>query len=194
MSDNFQLPPANPSGATDARGEWGRRLVRFVRNLAGSALLIVWLVMSAAAADFHVTQVFDGETLEIDGGKKFAVRLAGIDAPEASRFAGDPDQPFSQSARSLLATYTLNRMVDLKMYGTDADGHVLAEVFVGDRNVNLALLQAGLAEATDHPAAEGLNLQPYRRAEEEARRSGRGMWMQGNSYTSPREWRRSHGQ
>lgn len=171
----------------------GRPADRFVRKLGVGALFVALLVGGAFAADFHVTRVFDGETLEVDsGGTTFPVRLAGLDVPESARAEGEPGQPFSLSARNHLAAYVLNRMVDLKPYGTDADGFVLAEVFVGDRNVNLAIVQAGLAEVV-HSVA-GLDLPSYRRAEDDARRSGRGMWMQGARYISPGEWRRSQGQ
>jgi len=193
MPGFFQLPPGS------GRGREGTRVLRSGRlRLVGLLLATVAVIAGMAgtrafAADLQVTRVFDGETLEIDsGGKKIAVRLAGVDAPEPARFAGDEDQPFSVSARSLLATYTLNRVVDLREYGRDADGYLLAEVFVGDRNINLALVQAGLAEVVERPAAEDLNLAPYRRAEAEARSARRGMWMQ-ERYISPAQWRRLHG-
>lgn len=194
MHSIFQLPSAG-----SGRGRRGTRVRRLVRPAHLGLILASVAVIAAAAgarafaADLQVTRVFDGETLEVDhGGKKMAVRLAGVDAPEPARFAGDEDQPFSASARNLLAGYALNRMVELREYGRDADGYLLAEVFVGDRNVNLALVQAGLAEVVERPAAEGLNLAPYRRAEAEARSARRGMWMQ-ERYTSPAQWRRLHG-
>jgi endonuclease YncB( thermonuclease family) len=36
-------------------------------------------------------------------------------------------------------------------------------------------------------------MEPYWKAEEEARKSGKGMWVLGDKYVSPREWRKAHG-
>ena len=83
--------------------------------------------------------------------------------------------------------------MDVKTFGTDRYGRALAEVFVGGNNVNLEMVKAGLAEAYRGTPASGHNMAPYRQAEEEARKAGRGMWQLGDKYVSPREWRRMHG-
>jgi endonuclease YncB( thermonuclease family) len=36
-------------------------------------------------------------------------------------------------------------------------------------------------------------MEPYRKAEEEAKASNRGMWVLGDKYMSPREWSKTHG-
>jgi endonuclease YncB( thermonuclease family) len=36
----------------------------------------------------------------------------------------------------------------------------------------------------------GFDPAPYLDADKEAREAGRGMWVQGNIYVNPREWRR----
>jgi endonuclease YncB( thermonuclease family) len=66
----------------------------------------------------------------------------------------------------------------------------LAEVFVDGNNVNLEMIKAGLAEVYRGTPAPGHNMEPYRLAEEVARKAGRGMWVLGDKYISPREWRR----
>jgi micrococcal nuclease len=60
-----------------------------------------------------------------------------------------------------------------------------------DKNVNLEMVRAGLAEVYRGPPAKGLNLEPYWKAEKEAREAGREMWSLGDKYISPREWRRN---
>jgi endonuclease YncB( thermonuclease family) len=84
----------------------------------------------------------------------------------------------------------LNRTVDLKSYGNDRYGRVLGMVFVDGNNVNLEMVKAGLAEVYRGTAAKGQDTDPFWKAEEDARRAGRGMWQLGSKYVSPREWRR----
>jgi endonuclease YncB( thermonuclease family) len=66
----------------------------------------------------------------------------------------------------------------------------LAEVFVDGNNVNLEMVKAGFAEAYRGSPAPGHNMEPYRQAEEDARKAGRGMWVLKDKYVSPREYRR----
>jgi micrococcal nuclease len=59
--------------------------------------------------------------------------------------------------------------------GAGVYGRMLAEVFVDNKNVNVEMLKAGMAEVyrgDNHPA--GLDLKPYWQAEEEARKPGWG--------------------
>jgi endonuclease YncB( thermonuclease family) len=67
----------------------------------------------------------------------------------------------------------------------------LGEVFVDGNNVNLEMVRAGLAEVYRGTPAQGQDLGQYWKAEEEARKAGKGIWSQAN-YMSPREWRKTH--
>ena len=60
------------------------------------------------------------------------------------------------------------------------------------KNVNLEMVKAGLAEVYRGRNVRSSDLDPYWKAEEEARRTKRGMWSLGDQYVSPREWRRKH--
>ena len=55
------------------------------------------------------------------------------------------------------------------------------------------MVKAGLAEVYRGTPAQGQDVGPYWRAEEDAKRVGRGMWVLGDKYVSPREWRRMQG-
>jgi endonuclease YncB( thermonuclease family) len=81
-------------------------------------------------------------------------------------------------------------MVKIKEYGQDRYRRTLAVIFVEGKNVNLRMVQVGLAEAYKGRPAKGFNPDPYRYAEKKARYSGIGMWRQGDKYISPKEWRR----
>jgi micrococcal nuclease len=101
-------------------------------------------------------------------------------------------QPFSQRATKHLAGLVLNQTVEVKPYGFDGDGRVLGEVFLEDRNINLEMVKAGLAEVYRGEPASGLDLEQYWKDEEDARKAKRGMWVQGDKYVSPMDWRRLH--
>jgi micrococcal nuclease len=156
------------------------------------AVLIVCVTSAGARAeDFKVVRVVDGDTITIlDHGEKVRVRLVGIDAPETSRSKLDPGQPYSQKSKKHLAGLVLNKAVAVKSYGRGRYGRIIGEVFLGNVNVNLEIVEAGLAEVYQGRPPKGLDTGKYRRAEEAAKRGGRNIWSLGSKYVSPKEWRR----
>lgn len=156
-----------------------------------AVLKILILPTLVLAGEYQVTRVIDGDTLVVQKGSvKLTIRLVAIDAPETSKKKHKPGQPFSQQSAKLLAKLALSRSVDVKSYGADRYGRVLGEVFADGNIVNLEMVKAGLAEVYRGTPASGQDVGPYWRAEEEARKAGRGMWQLGDKYVSPREWRR----
>jgi endonuclease YncB( thermonuclease family) len=83
-------------------------------------------------------------------------------------------------------------MVSLKEYGKDRYGRTLAVVYCDGKNVNLEIVEAGLAEVYRGTPDRGFDNDQYQKAEDEARRAARGMWSLGDQYVSPRECRRMH--
>jgi endonuclease YncB( thermonuclease family) len=162
-----------------------------------SAFLILTLLASTGiciAGEYQVSRVVDGDTIiVIKGDAKTTIRLVGIDAPEVSHAKNQPGQPFSHQSTKHLAGLVLNKIADIKSYGPDRYGRALAEVFLDGNNINLEMVKAGLAEVYRGTPAKSQNMEPYWKAEEEAKRAGRGMWMLGDKYVSPREWRRMKG-
>jgi micrococcal nuclease len=63
-------------------------------------------------------------------------------------------------------------------------------VFKGSQNVNLDMVKVGLAEVYHGQHAPGFDPDSYDQAEKEAKEAKQGMWVQGDKYVSPREWRR----
>lgn len=168
-----------------------RSLKAFLWFLLPFTLTILVLPAFISATEHKVTRVIDGDTLVVQkGATKMTIRLVGIDAPEASKKKHEPGQPYSQQSTKHLAQLALNRPADVKSYGADRYGRILGEVFVGGKNVNLEMVRAGLAEVYRGTPAQGQNVEPYWEAEQEARKAGRGMWVQGDKYVSPREWRK----
>ncbi|MFC1577626.1 thermonuclease family protein [Thermodesulfobacteriota bacterium] len=159
-------------------------------------ILIVFLVTFSPisfASQFKCTRVTDGDTIKVsNNGTTTTIRLVGIDAPETSKKKNEPGQPFSQKSTKYLSSLVLNKSVDVKSYGTDRYGRTLGVVFVNGIDVNLEMVKAGLAEVYRGSPAKGLDLEPYWKAEKEAREACRGMWSLGDKYVSPQDWRRGN--
>ena len=81
-------------------------------------------------------------------------------------------------------------MVTVKFYGKDRYGRVLGVVFIGGMDVNLEMVRSGLAEVYRGRPAKGIDMDAYWIAEDDAKRSVRGMWGLGDKYISPKEWRK----
>lgn len=140
-----------------------------------------------------VLKVYDGDTILVAGpdGRKL-IRLLGIDAPETSKGKGKPGQPYSRKAQRHLADLILKRNVTLTAYGEDRYQRTLAVVSYEGRDINLAMIEAGLAEAYRGRTPEGFDKTPYLEAEARARQSVAGMWRQGDAYVSPNRWKHPH--
>ncbi len=135
----------------------------------------------------RVTYVFDGDTVKLaDGGR---VRLVGIDAPELGG-RGRPTQPYGRKSQFYLNDLVVGQTIDIRRLGVDRYGRILGEIFLEGRNINLMMVEAGMAEVYRGRMEPGLDADMYRRAEESARRDRRGIWSLGDRYISPRQWRR----
>ncbi len=164
------------------------------------SLLVVPLPASAATppreVEATVVRVVDGDTLtaETRDGSKLKIRLLGIDAPEIERVnrktgvVSKPGQPFGQEAKALLERLVLGKTLKLELHGTDRYRRLLAFVFVPPTFVNLALIQAGLAEYYKGGTPRFYQAILYD-AEQEAKADQRGMWSQGAQYEAPRTFR-----
>lgn len=87
-----------------------------------------------------ITKVIDGDTVIVEGG--FHVRLLGIDADEKN-------YPCYNAAKNRLEELILDKQVKLEKDITDIDqyGRCLRTIFVGGNNVDVQLVQEGLAVA-----------------------------------------------
>jgi len=128
---------------------------------------------------FEVVKAFDGDTIKVKGfDLTFTIRLVGIDSPEIG-YKGQKSQPYSQKAKRYLTNLLENQLISIKSYGSGPYNRQLAEVFVGNKNINLEMIKAGLAEV-------------YSKEESKAKQARIGMWVQGKRYKSPLQWRKEH--
>ena len=156
-----------------------------------TTMLFFFLSGLSYADQYVVTKVFDGNTIKARSiRREIVIKLAGIDAPEMSIKMNEPGQPFSRKAQSYLADLVMNKMVQIKELGSDHYRRVLGVVYLKGKNVNLRMVQVGLAEADRGWLPKGFDPKPYRAAEYDARKANRGMWSQGDDYISPQEWRK----
>ena len=168
------------------------------RKISPPSLFLIFALFlmpgPSLAGQYQVYRVVNGDTFIVKHGSvKLTIRLIGIDAPEMSTRRHQVGQPFSLEAEQHLSKLILGKTVDVKSYGVDRNGRTLGEVFLlNGRNVNLEMLQAGLAEVYREKQVAALDMHPYRQAEEEARKAKRGMWVQGEGYVSPGDWRTKH--
>ena len=122
-----------------------------------------------------VEHVHDGDSFRLRAadGRRFGVRLSGIDAPERT-------QPFANVARRALRDAIERRDVRLEAVKVDPYGRLVGRVFVGGRDIGLELLDEGLAW---HFARYDADLAPvererYARAQADARARRVGLWQQ----------------
>jgi endonuclease YncB( thermonuclease family) len=152
--------------------------------LAVAALTVLAVLGSRSGREFRWLDflfgsggysVVDGDTIRVAG--VGPVRYIGIDAPERGERYYDEASRYN---RKLLARGKLSLSYDLDRY--DRYGRTLAYVYVrGDEGgsvfVNEEIVRAGWAKALEVPP--NTTFAPlFRRAEDEARRAGRGMWAE----------------
>jgi micrococcal nuclease len=135
--------------------------------------------VDALDVDGKVVSVVDGNTIEIlsKDNLRYSVVLAGIDSPES-------EQEFGGEARKFVSEMILNKKVTLRITGKDKSGKYLGIVFLGDEDVRIDLLKAGLAWTQEkHPDEE---LEAYRQWAEKKKK---GLWASPDR-TAPWEFRR----
>jgi len=146
----------------------------------------------SSAGLFKVVRVYDGDTVKAVGHDiEIKVRLVGIDAPETSKRKREIGQPFGRKAERHLAGLVLNKIVNIKGYGSDRYGRILAEIYIDEKNINLEMVKTGYAEVYSGSPPRGFYLGGYQKAETLARNSSRGIWSQGQEYISPAFWRKN---
>jgi endonuclease YncB( thermonuclease family) len=148
--------------------------VRGLVNASIAALLFALPLTSAANTTTGlVVGIADGDTLTLLDADhvQHKIRLAGIDAPEKR-------QAFGNRARQNLADLVFRRQVRVEWDKSDRYGRVIGKLLVGDDDVCLAQIRAGLAwhYKTYEREQSAADRERYAQAEIEARASKRGLW------------------
>ena len=158
-------------------------------------VIIFTLNINLLRADFtaKVQRVVDGDTVHVidKAGKKFKVRLTGIDAPEKN-------QPYGLAATYKLTEILINKLVLLKSkpnngkpYTIDRYKRVLAKIILDGRDINLSQVLRGYAwhfkryQKQQSPSDREL----YSEAEIDAKKNKLGLWGEKNPI-APWKWRK----
>jgi micrococcal nuclease len=142
-----------------------------------------------------VTRVADGDTLTVitPNQTKLRIRMFGIDAPETPKGAKFPGQPYGTEAEAYLKQLVEGKRVTVEIYQVDRYKRLLSTIFLDGKDINLAMIEAGLAEVYRGPESGNPYKQQYQAAEEAARSVKKGMWVLGDTYESPRAYRKRVG-
>lgn len=135
---------------------------------------------SAKQTDTQLVRVVDGDTIVVRDrktGNLQTVRFACVDAPELRQALGT-------DAREYLASQlTVGQSLTLRVTGTDRYQRVTAEVFAGNRSLNLLMVANGLA-VVDQRYIKGCGDAAAQRvfldAENQAKRDRLGLWATTN--------------
>ena len=122
-------------------------------------------------------KVQDGDTFKLQDNKT-RVRLWGIDAPEKG-------QAYADESRARLKELCEGKAVRLEIKDTDQYGRKVAVVWLGKKNINLQMVEEGLAWHYAYFAPDAKNLAA---AEKAARKARRGLWQDKNP-VNPYEFR-----
>jgi micrococcal nuclease len=129
-----------------------------------------------------VDYVVDGDTLHVrlPSGHLAYVRLVGIDTPEDVRPGTPTECGSEEAAASMSALAPAGAGVVLRddsvADAEDRYGRILAHAFIGGRQLELAQLRRGWAEVYRFEGQRFDGLARFERAQEQARRAGRGVW------------------
>ena len=150
------------------------------------SLLFFWQISPLVIAktertiNCKVVGISDGDTLTcLQNRTELKVRLLYIDAPESS-------QPFGNKAKQALSNLALKKQVTLQSTGYDKYGRVLAVVYDHNTNVNLKLVEQGMAWA--YRQTQSI----YEQTQEQARSRRIGLWNDARPI-EPTEWRKIKG-
>lgn len=174
----------------DARGRQDRSVKLSAVLLCLSALAWVGCSESGRAEEGGsrsatraiVAYAVDGDTLSVQlpSGRRTYVRLVGIDTPESVR-PGVPVECGAEAASdSMHALAPRGASVVLRgdsvADAEDRYGRILAHAFIAGRQLELAQLRRGWAEVYRFDGQRFDGLGRFERAEDSARRAGRGVW------------------
>ena len=158
-------------------------------------VIIFFLNIEALRADFtaKVLRVVDGDTVHVvnKAGKKFKVRLTGIDAPEQN-------QPYGLASTYHLRGLLLNKIVLLKSkpkkgkpYSVDRYKRVLAKIVLNGIDINLSQVLSGYAwhfkRYQNQQSRSDREL--YSQAELHAKENNLGLWRE-KKPIAPWKWRK----
>ncbi|HHW7568864.1 TPA: thermonuclease family protein [Mannheimia haemolytica] len=125
-----------------------------------------------------VVGISDGDTLTCLVNKTpLKIRLQHIDAPEQA-------QPYGNKAKQALAQFVFQQNITAIVSGYDRYQRLLATLYLNGKNINLALVENGMAWAYT-------TKREYIEAQNQAKHAKIGLW-QDKFPINPSQWRKEH--
>ena len=139
-----------------------------MRWIAAPILLVaLTTICRADEIKGKIVSIADGDTVTVLDAEKVQhkIRLSGIDAPEKG-------QAFGTKSKERLSEKIGEKEVVVKWKDKDRYGRVLGEIYLGDRHINLEMVQDGLAwHYKQYSKSKELAA-----AEDDARKTKKGLW------------------
>ena len=131
----------------------------------------------------RIIEVHDGDTATLldDGNKKYRIRFYGIDAPESK-------QSYGRNAGNALRDKILGANVRVLVVNVDNYGRAVGKVILGERYINLEMVNDGMAW---YYASYARNEKELEAAEHYARSRKAGLWSESDP-EAPWNWRRKN--
>ncbi|MDC0069596.1 thermonuclease family protein [Gammaproteobacteria bacterium] len=152
--------------------------IRFICFFIATFPILGW---AEESLNGQVLKVVDGDTITIitDAQQTQKIRLSEIDTPER-------DQPWGRQASRALSKKVANKLIVAKVSGVDRYDRIIAEIFVGERNINHEMVSEGHAWAYRRYLKNDYFLELERIAKE----NGLGLWGLTEGPIPPWQWRR----
>jgi endonuclease YncB( thermonuclease family) len=98
-------------------------------------------------------KVYDGDTITVVFETmgvfyRFSIRMNGYDSPEI-RSKNPEEKKYGKWSRDYLSAFVLNKIITLECKDYDKYGRVLADVYVGDFNINEDMVTNGYSRIYD---------------------------------------------
>lgn len=138
-------------------------------RLIAAPLLLLLITANVHAEEIRgkVVSIADGDTITVLDAEKVQhkIRLEGIDAPEKG-------QAFGTKAKEKMSELVGEKDVVVRWEKKDRYGRILGDVHLGDRHINLEMVQEGLAWHYKQYSKSKVLAE----AEDEARKAKKGLW------------------
>ncbi|KAI0669021.1 SNase-domain-containing protein [Trametes maxima] len=131
------------------------------------------------------------------------IRIAGVDAPEASHF-GRPPQPFAEESLAWLKSQVQGKFVYCELVRKDQFGRIVSSVHLkprflpgwlaSGRDLSVEMLRAGWGSVYEQAGAEygKSGLAEFLRVQQEAQSAKRGIWVHGTKGETPAEYKKRY--
>jgi endonuclease YncB( thermonuclease family) len=98
-----------------------------------------------------------------------------------------------KEAEAYLKQLIEGKRVTVEISSVDRYNRLLATIFLDGKDINLAMIEAGLAEVYRGPESDNPYKRQYDTAEDSAQSAKKNMWIQGDTYESPLAYRKRVG-